>query len=970
MDTLTLFCDYWWSWALAASWQLALLVVLIALVAGLSRRLSARFRYALWTLVLIKVFLPPSLGLPWSVGSWAGGVLPEPPVASVVREAPRGTLRGDPGRGPGALETGRGPAGETDPLSREAPVSEPAAVPAAGEAGLPSGFEPRESAAARAGPALTSPGRASAWSDWLAWSRRALGPLLMAAWALGAFAMLSIIGIRYARLTRGFRSAEEVDEGPLRVLLERLAQRLGCETAPDLILSERVTSPFLCGVFRPRIVLPASLPGALQAEELESVLLHELVHWKRGDVVIGWAQVASQALFWFHPLVWFANSRVRHERESACDEAALALGQPGPEKYGESLLKVLLAARGRSAAAVGYLGIFERNTKLQRRLEDIMNLEKKNRKLGAWGWTFIALFAVAFLPMAGAEDPGSRPPSVHFVLGDREMTFEGEKTTLEEIRSRLEKVPDRAGTALCFAVDTLALTLEKVEPVKGKLMQLSKELGFKYFSDIGVHPLGSYGTASSPYNDRLVKQVTVDIDKSPENTRLSVQYAVMAICKAAGIPYQWDKTAKLADPMRRRYIDPLQVKDVLVEKALLDVLNPVGLRFDLDKDGLYLRYPGGFQEESPGRKAVVEAAASSLQREIDAAPTGATVKVPAGKHAGPLVITKPLTLKGEGREASAIELLGNDPAIFVRGAKGVSIEDLTVRWSPKSTDERMENPAAVAVRDADVTLRRCGLEPIERPDLTPYGLLASGRSSVTFTEGYSTGFAYALMFIDGAAGTVSDSFLQKAGHSVVTLHPGSVVKIERNILARCGYHAVRNTGGTMEMTSNLVADNAKAGAYLGNRSAHGTIADNLFTGSDGEIWGFSGFDVELRNNVFWKSRRAAVGLFRDTCRLKLVRNSFAGNPVGIGLYSGSKDSKQAGTTAEGNHYWQNAKDTENFEKEPTSISGVDPKFADPATGNFQVPPDSPLVKDGKALAGLENPEPIRKLWATYSAKKE
>ena len=165
MDTLTRFYDSWWTWALAASWQLAVFVLLIALVAGLSRRLSARFRYALWTLVLIKVFLPPSLGLPWSVGSWAGGVLPEPPVAGVAREAPPAALRDDSGRGPGAPWTVGGLAGGTEPPSRGAPEAEPDAVPAGGEAGLESGFEPRESAAERAGPALAARGRASAWSD-------------------------------------------------------------------------------------------------------------------------------------------------------------------------------------------------------------------------------------------------------------------------------------------------------------------------------------------------------------------------------------------------------------------------------------------------------------------------------------------------------------------------------------------------------------------------------------------------------------------------------------------------------------------------------------------------------------------------------------------------------------------------------------------------------------------------------------
>ena len=116
-------------------------------------------------------------------------------------------------------------------------------------------------------------------------------------------------------------------------------------------------------------------------------------------------------------------------------------------------------------------------------------------------------------------------------------------------------------------------------------------------------------------------------------------------------------------------------------------------------------------------------------------------------------------------------------------------------------------------------LENCLLEPIDRPTKTPYGLLAQGRSDVTFTSGQTKGFAYTIMFTDGANGTVSDSFLEGAGHSVVTLHKNSKVAITHNILARCGYHAVRNTGGTMDMKNNLIIDKNRAGAYLGNRSA-------------------------------------------------------------------------------------------------------------------------------------------------------
>ncbi|MRR52756.1 MAG: hypothetical protein EG825_17945, partial [Rhodocyclaceae bacterium] len=127
----------------------------------------------------------------------------------------------------------------------------------------------------------------------------------------------------------------------------------------------------------------------------------------RRELLSGWLQILVQALFWFHPLVWFAGAQLRHERECACDEAALESGCSQARRYGESLLKVLLAARGRSAVAMGFLGIFERNTRLQRRLEEIMNQETRVRRLGWWGWVSLAVFALLCLPMAALSQKGA-----------------------------------------------------------------------------------------------------------------------------------------------------------------------------------------------------------------------------------------------------------------------------------------------------------------------------------------------------------------------------------------------------------------------------------------------------------------------------------------------------------------------------------------------------------------------------------
>jgi hypothetical protein len=95
-------------------------------------------------------------------------------------------------------------------------------------------------------------------------------------------------------------------------------------------------------------------------------------------------------------------------------------------------------------------------------------------------------------------------------------------------------------------------------------------------------------TKKSEFEQLLHKPVTLDISKSPDSNRLTVQYAVINVCEAAGIPYQWGKSAKLADPERRNYIEPVHIKGKFVSEAINDILNPFGLSYGLDANGLYL----------------------------------------------------------------------------------------------------------------------------------------------------------------------------------------------------------------------------------------------------------------------------------------------------------------------------------------------------------------------------------------------
>jgi bla regulator protein blaR1 len=100
-----------------------------------------------------------------------------------------------------------------------------------------------------------------------------------------------------------------------------------------------LSEPGVIGFFRPRLLLPAGIRECLTPKQLQVVLAHELCHVRRRDNLTAAIHMLVEAVFWFHPLVWWVSARLMDERERACDEAILELGGE-PQVYAESILKI------------------------------------------------------------------------------------------------------------------------------------------------------------------------------------------------------------------------------------------------------------------------------------------------------------------------------------------------------------------------------------------------------------------------------------------------------------------------------------------------------------------------------------------------------------------------------------------------------------------------------------------------------
>jgi uncharacterized protein (TIGR03435 family) len=147
--------------------------------------------------------------------------------------------------------------------------------------------------------------------------------VLCAFWAIGSAALI----FSWLRQWRGLRAAL------------REASPLDLEIGIEAMISPAFAEPGVFGVRRPILLLPAGITDRLTPPQLKAIVAHEQCHVRRRDNLATAIHMGVEALFWFHPLVWWLGARLMEERERACDEEVLLTGSE-PQVYAEGILKI------------------------------------------------------------------------------------------------------------------------------------------------------------------------------------------------------------------------------------------------------------------------------------------------------------------------------------------------------------------------------------------------------------------------------------------------------------------------------------------------------------------------------------------------------------------------------------------------------------------------------------------------------
>ena len=154
-------------------------------------------------------------------------------------------------------------------------------------------------------------------------------------WPAGSVALLLVWAVRWHRVTRAARAASTVTSGHLLDTIRRLE---GHTPRIRLLSSNQAIEPGVFGIVRPELMWPAGIEDRLSDEQIEAILAHEVAHVRRRDNLAALIHMLVEAVFWFHPLVWWIGARLVDERERACDEDVVGRGTE-PDVYAESILK-------------------------------------------------------------------------------------------------------------------------------------------------------------------------------------------------------------------------------------------------------------------------------------------------------------------------------------------------------------------------------------------------------------------------------------------------------------------------------------------------------------------------------------------------------------------------------------------------------------------------------------------------------
>jgi beta-lactamase regulating signal transducer with metallopeptidase domain len=333
-------------------------LVIGAAVALMARRASAALKHMLWTATLAAACVLPIVGT--TLPAIRLPILPAPQL----QPSPYPTI---PSTSPPRAATARASSRAPDRAARV----------------------PRTSLSSSANPAAAAPVR-----DGIP----VIG-LLAFVWLAGIALLGTRLIVGQIGLSRLARLAHGCDDACVLARVAEVRSLLRVRRRLHVLMSAD-TIPVTWGVVRPIVLLPSSVTS-WDAERLDAVLIHEIGHIARFDVITQGIAWLAATLFWFQPVVWFAKRRAQLERERACDDLVLARGMR-PSRYAEELIAIIQSLDPATHPSLAGLSMV-RVSELEGRVVAILDPRRRRHGVTRVRLALAGGFWAALLPIAAVR---------------------------------------------------------------------------------------------------------------------------------------------------------------------------------------------------------------------------------------------------------------------------------------------------------------------------------------------------------------------------------------------------------------------------------------------------------------------------------------------------------------------------------------------------------------------------------------
>ncbi|WP_142306565.1 M56 family metallopeptidase [Bacillus sp. AFS094611] len=218
-------------------------------------------------------------------------------------------------------------------------------------------------------------------------------------WLAGVIVLAVITFITNRRLYSYIKKQPDITDEQVVTVFNRCKQSMKMKKAVSLRLAGKIASPTVFSFFRPKVLLSKKHMKVLNEQQLQYVFYHELAHIKRSDVAVNWIMYSLILLNWFNPILWYAYFCMREDQELACDAYALTfIDKEEQIAYGHTIITLL----EHYSYQVPSLANLSRNKRtLKRRIVMIKKFQKKSYRLSLLG--VIVIVAIASLSLFNAR---------------------------------------------------------------------------------------------------------------------------------------------------------------------------------------------------------------------------------------------------------------------------------------------------------------------------------------------------------------------------------------------------------------------------------------------------------------------------------------------------------------------------------------------------------------------------------------